>query len=533
MTDHSAVTPSSKMMPALTPVGSAESKTSNSGKQSRKRKSSKTPTASKSRRSNVQKKSPETDMRCGTKKTSPPKGANPEATPKIVLSVNLNASNNSTNSRKRKPSRTPRTASKSRITTQKKSPKASRARSTEAALSSKRPKAQATPKIVMSADSSASSTGNGSRSRKKDLSQSQLTPFTSRLRTNRAQRQPFSSASTPSTTKKRTRGKCQTPHAAATIASPKNESNSFETPKIVESQMSLVPGSKSKKRTSKTPKNVDSQPRANSSSKKREEKVAKTCLMTSASNANISAEQETSFLTKCSPEIPLHGNIEGSEKKLMPKSAKVAAKAQRKLRSRRKAFTPGVQKLSKKSKRSETISKTKNVKGKRKSSTKNYVILEDAVDQSNKIGNAEDAAPPVHKNSPVPLSSQKWSTSTKLGKRRSDDSDFERVVTPLIGEAAAFDFWNGNVSSVVESYDNNFMCFGKPTTILGFDAGDVRRSCGEDAQQSTLSAFLNCARKYSLSEAESVSVDGAMKEDRRAMAAARNRNRQLISGYYV
>ncbi|CAJ0592670.1 unnamed protein product [Cylicocyclus nassatus] len=534
--NNSAITPSSKRLKTST-VESVNSNVTNSGKSSRKRKSSQTPTASKSRISISQKKLPQADVGCSTAVASPPNGGNQQATPKFLL-VDSNATRSGKNSRKRKSPQTP-AAPKSRINNSKKqSLEGSTGNNTEA-LPSKKTKTKATPKALMSADSSGGSNVNASRSRKRNLSHSQQTPPMSR---HNAQKQP-STASTSSTSKKgKSTTKSQTPHVAESTSFSKNEASSFETPKVVKSQKSASSGSKSKKRTSKTPRNVETQPSAKRSSKKseKEEEIVKVCLVRSP-NVNISAVEDTSTLSKQSREIPLH--IEGSKnKKVVPLSAKVTAKAQRKLRSTRKTFTPGTtKKPSKKSKISVNTSRTKNGNGKRKFSAKvvNEVISrKDTMKQSNQNGDLGYASaillqsPSIHKSSLVPFNSQKLSASKKPEKS-SDGSDFERVVTPLNGEPVAFSFWNGNVNSVVQSYDHTFANFGKPSTILGFDAGDVRRNCQEDAQQSTLSAFLSCARKYSLSEAESVSVDEAMKEDRRAMAAARNRNRQLISGYYV
>ncbi|EYB90721.1 hypothetical protein Y032_0215g2363 [Ancylostoma ceylanicum] len=146
------------------------------------------------------------------------------------------------------------------------------------------------------------------------------------------------------------------------------------------------------------------------------------------------------------------------------------------------------------------------------------------------------ATPPlVPQNSPPPSSYQETPGGVKSGsraKRRSDDSDMERVVTPINDDVVACSIWNENVHSIVRSYDDCVVNRGKMGTIFGFDAGEVRQQC-DGAQQSTLSMFVNCARKYQSATAESSSVDTGLKEDRRAMAAARIRNRQLTSGYYV
>ncbi|RCN50544.1 hypothetical protein ANCCAN_03398 [Ancylostoma caninum] len=150
----------------------------------------------------------------------------------------------------------------------------------------------------------------------------------------------------------------------------------------------------------------------------------------------------------------------------------------------------------------------------------------------------ETAAPAtlalVLQNSPLPSPTQKSSEVKSSGraKRRSDDSDVERAVTPINGDVVACSIWNENVRSIVRSYDDCVVNCGKMGTIFGFDAGEVRQQC-DAAQQSTLSMFVTCARKYQSIDAESSSVDAGLKEDRRAMAAARIRNRQLTSGYYV
>ncbi|KAK5979048.1 hypothetical protein GCK32_019618 [Trichostrongylus colubriformis] len=69
------------------------------------------------------------------------------------------------------------------------------------------------------------------------------------------------------------------------------------------------------------------------------------------------------------------------------------------------------------------------------------------------------------------------------------------------------------------------------TTILGFDAQKFRRHCGESLQ-TTLSSFLDFARECQPSSGESY-LDNGLKEDRRAMAAAKSRNRALKQGYFA
>ncbi|KHJ76103.1 hypothetical protein OESDEN_24279 [Oesophagostomum dentatum] len=123
-------------------------------------------------------------------------------------------------------------------------------------------------------------------------------------------------------------------------------------------------------------------------------------------------------------------------------------------------------------------------------------------------------------------------TSTKSKERRCDDTLFERTVTPISTDAVESSIWDENVQNIVKSYDDSVKDNGRLTTILGFDVVDVRRQCNDDGR-TALSAFVNCARKFQMSNAESCSVDTGMKEDRRAMAAAKNRNRQLNTGYYV
>ncbi|KAK6729821.1 hypothetical protein RB195_006712 [Necator americanus] len=115
-------------------------------------------------------------------------------------------------------------------------------------------------------------------------------------------------------------------------------------------------------------------------------------------------------------------------------------------------------------------------------------------------------------------------------KRRSDDSDVERTVTPIQEEVAS-SLWNEDIQNVVKCYQDNIMNSGKIGTILGFDASEIRKQC-DNSRRTVLSAVLNCAQKYQASDAASC-VDTGLKEDRRAMAAAKRRNRQLTSGYYV
>ncbi|KAL6730356.1 hypothetical protein Aduo_001335 [Ancylostoma duodenale] len=144
-------------------------------------------------------------------------------------------------------------------------------------------------------------------------------------------------------------------------------------------------------------------------------------------------------------------------------------------------------------------------------------------------------SPLVSQNSTLPSPTHKSPGEMKpsgRAKRRSDDSDVERSVTPINGDVVASSIWNENVRSIVRSYDDCVVNCGKMGTIFGFDAVEVRQQC-DGAQQSTLSMFVSCARKYQSTDAESSSVDTGLKEDRRAMAAARIRNRQLTSGYYV
>ncbi|WKX91718.1 hypothetical protein Q1695_010053 [Nippostrongylus brasiliensis] len=94
-----------------------------------------------------------------------------------------------------------------------------------------------------------------------------------------------------------------------------------------------------------------------------------------------------------------------------------------------------------------------------------------------------------------------------------------------------YGLWDEEGQAVMKSYEDGCSEPKRMRTILGFDAEEFRNEC--NGTQTTLSCFVKCARKYRVSSGEQCKVDAGMKEDRRAMAAAKSRNRKLKSGYFA
>nr|CDJ83099.1 unnamed protein product [Haemonchus contortus] len=114
-------------------------------------------------------------------------------------------------------------------------------------------------------------------------------------------------------------------------------------------------------------------------------------------------------------------------------------------------------------------------------------------------------------------------TSSKtIGRRCSGNDSFEPTSLPIV---APNGLWNESVAAIFKSYEDGFLAVRNKTnkmTILGFDAREFRKQC-RDPSQTALSGFVNCAGEYRESPGENY-LDNGMKEDRRAMAAAKSRN---------
>ncbi|XGW19332.1 hypothetical protein V3C99_003287 [Haemonchus contortus] len=123
-------------------------------------------------------------------------------------------------------------------------------------------------------------------------------------------------------------------------------------------------------------------------------------------------------------------------------------------------------------------------------------------------------------------------TSSKtIGRRCSGNDSFEPTSLPIV---APNGLWNESVAAIFKSYEDGFLAVRNKTnkmTILGFDAREFRKQC-RDPSQTALSGFVNCAGEYRESPGENY-LDNGMKEDRRAMAAAKSRNRVLRDGYFA
>lgn len=118
-------------------------------------------------------------------------------------------------------------------------------------------------------------------------------------------------------------------------------------------------------------------------------------------------------------------------------------------------------------------------------------------------------------------------SSPRSRKRR--HSGGETAESPTITLTFSAGLWNEKLLEIAKSYEDAGIKGKK--TILGFDVHEFRNGC--ESEQSTLSCFAISARKHQSSCGEVNMVDSGMKEDRRAMAAAKSRNRTLKSGYFV
>ncbi|KAK6026054.1 FAD dependent oxidoreductase [Ostertagia ostertagi] len=126
-------------------------------------------------------------------------------------------------------------------------------------------------------------------------------------------------------------------------------------------------------------------------------------------------------------------------------------------------------------------------------------------------------------------SSTMATTSSTTRKRRSDGSD--PVDTSFLPSDMPSGLWDESVQTIVKSYEESFPAISKKMTILGFDAQEFRNHFG-DSSQTTLSSFVNFTREYQDLCGENY-LDNGLKEDRRAMAAAKSRNRVLKDGYFA
>ncbi|KAK6035688.1 hypothetical protein COOONC_26808 [Cooperia oncophora] len=119
--------------------------------------------------------------------------------------------------------------------------------------------------------------------------------------------------------------------------------------------------------------------------------------------------------------------------------------------------------------------------------------------------------------------------SSTTRRARSNESDISDEKS--FSAEAPSGLWDESVQTVFDSYEESFPVSSKKMTILGFDAQEFRKHCG-DSSQTTLSSFVSCAREYREISGESY-LDNGLKEDRRAMASAKSRNRALKNGYFA